>query len=114
MYTREQYLTYTAISKVAVVMISVMAAFIPVRVAQSQIGPTSSSTVEQPNAYYSHMSEELRASIKKVIVIAGEVSHHERKDGDVEEGGKWRRDRTQNAERPETVEFLASDGHPHI
>ena len=85
MYTREQYLTYTAISKVAVVMISVMAAFIPVRVAQSQIGPTSSSTVEQPNAYYSHMSEELRASIKKVIVIAGESPPREEITGDYEQ-----------------------------
>jgi len=73
MYTQEQYrgLTDTVISRVMLLMVGAIATFIPGWAAQGQISSEPSSSTGQPNAVYSHMSEALRSTVKKVVVIAG-------------------------------------------
>jgi len=76
MPTQEQHrgLTYTVISTVTLLVVGATATFMPGWAAQGQIREEQSSSIQQSNTSVSHthMSEALRSSIKKVVVIAGE------------------------------------------
>lgn len=52
--------------------------------AQAQIGPEPIPDKDQPNAFYSHMSEDIRASIDKVVVIASPTPPRRNISGDYE------------------------------
>ena len=74
MYAQEQRRgsTHAVISRVTLLVIGATAAISPGWPAQGQTSSEPSSGIQQPNAFYSHMSEELRATVNKVVVIAGE------------------------------------------
>ena len=86
MHTQEQHrgLTCTVIGRVTLLVIVATATMIPGGAAQSQIGPEPIPTTEKPNAYYSHMSEDIRASIDKVVVIASPTPPRREISGDYE------------------------------
>ena len=74
MYTQEQYrgLTHTVIGRAMLLVFGASAAVFPGWAAQGQTNADPSTSSGQSNAFYSHMSEELRSSVKKVVVIAGQ------------------------------------------
>ncbi len=76
MYSREQSrgFTHTLIGRVTVLVVSAVAIFIPGWAAQGQTSsePSSSAPQSSPTQLHTHMSEPLRSSVKKVVVIAGE------------------------------------------
>ena len=76
MHTQEQHrgLIHTVISRVVLLVVGTAAAYIPGWTAQGQISSEQSSTIEQTNTpdSHTHMSEALRSTVKKVVVIAGE------------------------------------------
>ena len=74
--------TQTVIGDVSLFVVVAIAIIIPGWAALAQTGSEPASGTQQENAYYSHMSEELRASIKKVIVVAGESPPYEGITGD--------------------------------
>jgi hypothetical protein len=75
MQTQEQCrdLTRAVLRRLALLIVSTTAIFIPGWAAQEQTGSESSSSIEQANApdEHTHMSEVLRSSIERLVVIAG-------------------------------------------
>lgn len=75
MVAQEQYrgLTHTVISRIIILVVGTTATFIPGWAAQGQIGSEPSSSIRQSNTpdSHTHMSEALRSSVKKVVVIPG-------------------------------------------
>ncbi len=75
MYTQEQYrgLTRTVINRLALLVFGASATLFPGWAAQGQASSEPSSSNQQSNTpeSHTHMSEELRSSVKKVVVIAG-------------------------------------------
>jgi hypothetical protein len=75
MYTQEEYraLTYTVNSRLTLLVVGAIAAIIPGWAAQDGMDSKPSSVIAQSNTPESpaHMPEELRASIDKLVIIAG-------------------------------------------
>ncbi len=76
MFTQKQHrgLTHTVISRVTLLVVGATATFMPGWTAQGQTSAEPSSSIRQSNTRepHTHMSEALRSSVKKVVVIAGE------------------------------------------
>ena len=76
MFTQKQHrgLTHTAISRVTLLVFGATATFMSGWTAQGQTSAEPSSSIRQSNTRepHTHMSEALRSSVKKVVVIAGE------------------------------------------
>jgi len=75
MHTHKQHrgLTHTVISWVTLLVVGATASFIPGWAAQEQNDPEPSSSSQQSNSpgELTHMSEALRSSIERLVVIAG-------------------------------------------
>ena len=88
MHTQEQHrgLIHTVISRVTLLVVGATAACIPGWAAQGQISSEQSSTIQQTNTpdSHTHMSEALRSTVKKIVVIAGESPANEEITGSYE------------------------------
>ncbi len=75
MYTQEQYrgLTSTVISRATLLVIGAAVTFIPGWTAQGQTNSELSLSIQQSNTpdSHTHMSEALRSTVKKVVVLPG-------------------------------------------
>ncbi len=73
MYTQKKCrgLTHTVISRVTLLVVGATATFIPGWVAQGQTTSEPPSSINQLNAPDTHMSEALRFTVKKVVVLPG-------------------------------------------
>jgi hypothetical protein len=75
MYTQEQCrgLSLTVISRVTLLVVGSTATFFPGWAAQGQTGSAPSSSIGQSNTSgsHTHMSEALRSTVKKVVVLPG-------------------------------------------
>ena len=73
MYTQEQYrgLSHTVISRVMLLVVGATATFFPGWAAQGQTSSGPSSSIGQSNTSgsHTHMSEALRSTVKKVVVL---------------------------------------------
>ncbi len=74
MYTKRQFrsLTHSVLGRIALVVLGTTAAITLGWAAQGPAGSEQSSEIPGPNSTESHMSEALRSSVHKVVVIAGQ------------------------------------------
>ncbi len=86
MFTRTQSrgCTRTLSSRATLSAVVATSILLLVTAAQAQNEPAPIAGKEEPNAFYSHMSEDIRASIDKIVVIASPTPPRRNISGDYE------------------------------
>jgi hypothetical protein len=86
MFTRPQSrgFTHTLSGRATLPAVVATSILLLVTAAQAQNDPAPISGKEEPNAFYSHMSEDIRASIDKIVVIASPTPPRRNISGDYE------------------------------
>lgn len=86
MFTRSNSrgFTHTSSGRATIPVVAATSILLFGTAVQAQIGPEEIPGKKEPNAFYSHMSEDIRASIDKIVVIASPTPPRRNISGDYE------------------------------